>query len=218
MSNVEVLVRLLVAAFLGGLVGLEREKHGRAAGFRTHILVCVGACLVMALSLFLFDQYHSDPARIAGHVISGIGFLGAGTILRFRVSVKGLTTAASLWAVSAIGLAVGAGFYFGSLVTTGVVLIALFWLTKLVDKVIPHRDWYKTVEIEMKGAFESLKAIREILAAYHTEIKDLSVTKVEGGGATLTIEIKLLSPRDEEPILKELVALEGVKRAVWKEV
>ena len=217
MSHTAIVARLFLSVLLGGVVGLERERHGRAAGLRTHILVCVGSALVMCLSLFLYENYQSDPSRIASQVISGIGFLGAGTILRFRVSVKGLTTAASLWAVSGIGLAVGAGFYFGAFVATAVVLGSLFWLTKFVEKVLTHRDWFRILTIEMKGVFEGLQKVREVLASYHAEIKDFNITKLETGDVTLALELRLLSPRDEEPISKELMGLEGVKRAFWKE-
>lgn len=216
-SHFETLLRLLLAVLFGGVVGFEREVHGRAAGLRTHILVCVGSCLLMCLALFLHEKYASDPARIAAQVVSGIGFLGAGTILRFRVSVKGLTTAASLWAVSGIGLSVGAGFYLGSFMATGVVLASLFWFAKAVERFMRHRDWYRTLHIEMHGAFEGLQKIREVLSSYNTEIKDFNVTKQETGTVELVLEMRLLSPREEEPILKELLGLEGVRQAIWKE-
>jgi putative Mg2+ transporter-C (MgtC) family protein len=115
--------RVLVIAVLAGAIGYERERHGRAAGFRTHILVGVGSCLIMMTGLYLVDAMAGraplDPTRMAAQVVSGLGFLGAGTILRFRASVRGLTTAASLWAVGGLGLAVGAGFLVGALVTAG---------------------------------------------------------------------------------------------------
>src|SRR6201995_817537 len=115
MSNVEMLLRLLAAAALGSLVGLERERLLWAAGIRTHMLVCVGACLFMIVSAFRFsdslsaDHVVLDPSRAAAQVVSGIGFLGAGAILARGEVVRGLTTAASIWTVAAIGLAVGAG-------------------------------------------------------------------------------------------------------------
>ena len=109
------ILRLIVATLFGGLIGLERESHKRPAGFRTHILVCIGSALVMMISQYAFLEFSGklgyDPGRIAAQVISGIGFLGAGTILREGSTIKGLTTAASLWVVAGIGLAVGTGFY-----------------------------------------------------------------------------------------------------------
>ena len=110
-ENMELLVRLALGCLLGGLIGIEREKNRHPAGFRTHILVCVGATLIMLCNIYIFEEYKSyaniDPARLGAQVISGIGFLGAGTILKEGVTVKGLTTAASLWSVAGIGLAVG---------------------------------------------------------------------------------------------------------------
>ena len=144
MNDLEVVLRLLLAAALSGLIGYERERHGRAAGLRTHILVCVGSALLMLTGLFLFEIYHArtsiDPGRIAAQVVSGIGFLGAGTILRSRASVRGLTTAASLWAVAGIGLAVGCGFYTAAVAATLLMLAVLFWLNK-VEWQLVRKDW-----------------------------------------------------------------------------
>lgn len=129
-SNSEVVIRLLLAVLLSGLVGLEREVKGRAAGFRTHILVCVGSALMMLTGVYMASiDMAVDSTRLGAQVISGIGFLGAGTIIQFRDSVRGLTTAASLWAAAGIGLAVGAGFYVGAVSTTLIVLIVLFALS-----------------------------------------------------------------------------------------
>lgn len=121
---------------LGGLIGLEREMNRRNAGLRTNILVCMGSCLIMLTSLYVYETYkhvaNLDPSRIAAGVITGIGFLGAGAIIREgeTIEVRGLTTAACLWVVSAIGLAVGCGFYNASMITTVLTLIVLFILRK----------------------------------------------------------------------------------------
>ena len=132
MTNLVVLQRLVLSAMLAGVIGYERERHGRAAGFRTHILVGVGSCLTMATAIYLMDVFAGrvtiDPTRMGSQVISGIGFLGAGTILRFGTSIRGLTTAASLWVAAGIGLAAGAGFYMGAAATTGIALVTLFVL------------------------------------------------------------------------------------------
>ena len=130
-----VIIRLILALLLGGLVGLEREAHGRAAGFRTHILVCLGSTLIMLTSLYIFECYKTqvalDPSRIAAGVVTGVGFLGAGTIMRYGASVVGLTTAASLWVVAGIGLALGAGFYIAAYTTALLSLICLFIFNRL---------------------------------------------------------------------------------------
>ncbi|MBU1727619.1 MAG: MgtC/SapB family protein [Candidatus Omnitrophica bacterium] len=132
LTDMQVIVRLLLAVVLSGLIGLERQFHKRTAGLRTHILVSLGSCLIMLTSLYVFDIYSSkvplDPTRIAAGVITGIGFLGAGTIIRDREGIRGLTTAASLWAVAGIGMAVGCGFYVGAVFTSVLVLVVLFFL------------------------------------------------------------------------------------------
>jgi putative Mg2+ transporter-C (MgtC) family protein len=126
-SEFDIALRLFLSCILGGLIGLERESLDRPAGFRTHILVCAGSALVMIVSMFAFNGFEGpkDPGRIAAQVVSGIGFLGAGTIIREGVTVKGLTTAASLWVVAGIGLAVGGGQFFAAIVTTALVFLTL---------------------------------------------------------------------------------------------
>ena len=139
-SDKEVVVRLLLAVLFSGLIGLEREVSGRSAGLRTHILVCVGSTLIMLTAGHIFDLYHGvanvDPGRFAAQVVSGIGFLGAGTIIQYHDSVRGLTTAASLWAAAGLGLAIGSGFYIGAIATTVIVLIVLFILSRFEQRIV----------------------------------------------------------------------------------
>lgn len=134
-NEAQIIFRVLLASCFGALIGLEREYAHRPAGLRTHILVCVGSCLVMLTSEFAYNYYHQfspnmDINRLGAQVISGIGFLGAGTIIRNGSSVKGLTTAASIWAVACIGLATGIGFYFGATIATIVIFICLGYIKK----------------------------------------------------------------------------------------
>jgi len=135
-----VFVRLVLAGVLASAIGFEREYFGKAAGLRTHCLVAVASCLIMEVSTGIFELYKSqvvvDPSRIAAQVVSGIGFLGAGAIIRSGTSIKGLTTAASLWAVSAIGLACGVGFYSAAIFTTVIVLAILFLFSRLEARLI----------------------------------------------------------------------------------
>lgn len=136
-DQLHVTIRLFLALLLGGLIGFEREVSSHAAGLRTHILVCVGSALVMLLSMYGFSAFVNevnvriDPSRLAAQVISGIGFLGAGTIMFNGRSITGLTTAASLWVVAGIGLAVGAGFYYPAVLACLMVLVSLWILNKL---------------------------------------------------------------------------------------
>ncbi len=131
-TDFQIIVRLTLSVILSGFVGLERQWHRRTAGLRTHILVCLGSCLIMLTSLHVFDIYKNqttlDPTRIAAGVITGIGFLGAGAIINQREGIKGLTTAASIWVVSGLGLAVGCGFFTAAIFTTLLTLITLFLL------------------------------------------------------------------------------------------
>lgn len=132
MTTQAVFLKLILAAILGSIIGHERESTLRAtgvAGIRTHTLVCIGSCLIMLNGTYIFERYHHlssmDPTRLAAQVISGIGFLGAGQIMKEGSSIKGLTTAASLWAVAGIGISVGSGFYSGALMTTGIIFVVL---------------------------------------------------------------------------------------------
>ncbi len=138
LNNSQIVWRLILAFFLGSIIGLEREKKGRSAGFRTHILVCTSSCLIMLVSLYVYELFRDkislDPARIAAGVVTGVGFLGAGAIIRSSKAVRGLTTAASVWVSAAIGLAVGCGFYVGAILTTGIAFLALAFLKVVENK------------------------------------------------------------------------------------
>lgn len=148
-SDFEMVFRIILAGIFGGIIGLERESQNKSAGFRTHILVCIGSALIMLVSEEMFFLFHgqtnADPARIAAQVVSGIGFLGAGTIMREGVNVKGLTTAASLWVVAGVGLAVGIGFYFGAALTTGVIFLTLIYLGKVERQMAGNLNYYQIV-------------------------------------------------------------------------
>ncbi|MCF6154523.1 MAG: MgtC/SapB family protein [Candidatus Brocadia sp.] len=170
--------KLLIAAVLGGIIGWERERRGRPAGLRTHILVCVGVTLMMVVSEHIFHKYKTfaadsiirvDPARIAAQVVTGIGFLGAGTIMRFKTTVRGLTTAASLWVVAGIGLAIGSSCYTPAILTTVITLFALL-LVPLFERDI-KRDTYKTLKICASGSEPNFTSILEILKRNSMELQ-----------------------------------------------
>ncbi|MCK4912125.1 MAG: MgtC/SapB family protein [Candidatus Omnitrophica bacterium] len=134
------IIRLALAFILGGVIGLEREKKGVSAGLRTHILVTVGAALIMLTSLYIYGMFKEegcaiDPGRIAAGVVTGVGFLGAGTIIRSKEGIRGLTTAASIWISAAIGLAVGCGYFSAAIIVTGASYLALSILKKLEKEV-----------------------------------------------------------------------------------
>ncbi|HEX7065058.1 MAG TPA: MgtC/SapB family protein [Bacillales bacterium] len=171
--------RLLIAAILSGLIGLEREAKRHPAGFRTHLLVGIGACLMMLLSIYGFNQFLAehdnarlDPARLPAYVVSGIGFLGAGTILVHGVTVKGLTTAASIWTVAGIGLVVGNGMYYAAGLTTAVVILSLLFLNKVENSFI-NAPRTEQLNIVVENKTVSLSKIVELV-----EAQQISVEKV----------------------------------------
>ena len=220
LSNWIIVFRLVLSAILSGIVGFEREFHGRAAGFRTHILLCVGSALIMLTSIHIFDVYSGrvpiDPARLAAGVVTGIGFMGAGTIMRYKASVRGLTTATSLWVVAGIGLAVGSGLYFGAVVTTLIAVIALMFFSRL-EHVMIRKNWYKTIVIETKDGLEQLKKIRGVLAEYGSEINDLEADRsIDGTHMILKFGLKLTTNLYNAQLIEEIARLEGVKSVKWE--
>jgi putative Mg2+ transporter-C (MgtC) family protein len=141
MTEITATINLLASFVLGGMIGWVREKEGKSAGLRTHILVCVGSALFMLLSSEMTARSGiADPGRIAAGVVAGIGFIGAGCILRAKGTVKGITTAASIWVTAAIGIAAGTGFYVGAIVTTLLALVTLQLLRNVEKKIIKSKD------------------------------------------------------------------------------
>jgi len=211
------LIRLFLAGIFSGLIGLEREVHGRAAGLRTHILVGCGACLIMLTSLYIHAVYGSsaDPGRIAAQVVSGIGFLGAGTIIRFRVSVRGLTTAASLWAVAGIGLAVGSGLYLPATYTTLLIICVLFLLSEIERRVL-RRSLYKLLVIDTYGDMMQLKKVRDLLSDYNVEIRDMDIKVLHPQEDKYRIEMNVrVLDRYESEIANEVSRINGVLSVRW---
>ncbi|HSH35981.1 MgtC/SapB family protein, partial [Schnuerera sp.] len=175
-NNMEVVLRIILSAIIGGLIGIEREVNNRPAGLRTHILVSVGSTLVMLVSINGFNNPITglpagDPARLAAQVVSGVGFLGAGTIMRTKGDIKGLTTAASLWVCAGIGLAIGNGYYLGAVVTASVVLITLMSLGKFEKKIL--KTSYKTLEVISSNRSGLIGEIGTLLGKYNISIKDI---------------------------------------------
>ncbi len=163
--------KLFLATLYGGIIGIERQFWGQHAGFRTQILVCLGACLFSIISINSINNLGSsvDPTRIAAHIVVGIGFLGAGAILRYGVTIRGLTTAASLWMVSAIGMAIGFGEYGIALVSTIIVFVNLTILRKLEDLLPVNK--YCTLIIRLKGS-EGLE-IKELAKPFNINVLTL---------------------------------------------
>lgn len=184
LPDYDTLIRLLIATLLGGLVGFERERRSWVAGLRTHMLVSLGACLIMIVSQFGFESslhhenVHLDPSRIAAQVVSGIGFLGAGTILFWRNMIRGLTTAASLWAVAAVGLSVGCGLYLPAVCVTLIALLILAGLRPLEKKFLRKQATGCGVRFRIRPGALSLLSLEELLSKLHISL-DVSKLKIE---------------------------------------
>lgn len=167
MSELDLLLRLLAATVLGGVIGFEREFMNRAAGLRTHVMVSIGAALFTILSIYYFTNENGprDSARVAAQIVSGIGFLGAGAIMKHGATVRGLTTAATLWVVAAIGMGCGAGAYFISAVTCAISLLTLIALRRLEGKVANSRT------LSLSATFPNRAGIMERLRQTFTTSK-----------------------------------------------
>lgn len=179
----EVLIRLSLAALFGGLIGLERERKNWVAGLRTHMMVSVGSCLAMIVSMYGFadvlgnEHLRLDPARVAAQVISGIGFIGAGTILFLRQgAVRGLTTAAGLWTVAAIGLATGGGLYFAAAVTTVIALIILLALQPL-ERIYSKRFSKQTLKVVVRKDSDVKELLKELMTQSDIKMDSFSMEK-----------------------------------------
>jgi putative Mg2+ transporter-C (MgtC) family protein len=183
--HAESVLRLVLAAALGGAIGLEREASGKPAGFRTNLLICVGAALITEVStsiardVVLPGGFRADPGRVAAQIVSGVGFLGAGTILRSRGSVTGLTTAATLWVVAAIGIATGAANYVLAVTSTILVLLALVLLGRFEERLLPHRITERMLRVVFDPRPELLDEIEARIRGCDVSISSLEVEKSE---------------------------------------
>lgn len=216
LNDWEMCLRLLLSAALGSLIGLERERLLWAAGLRTHMLVCVGSCLLMIVSAFGFQDAlrmpHTelDPSRVAAQVVSGIGFLGAGSILLRGEVIKGLTTAASLWTVAAIGLAVGGGLYVVSTAATFIILLILVAI-KPMERVYRNRVQQHVFKLIAPSRALTLHTLHEVMGNRASKVKQFIVEKgPEDETDSITIELKRTSGAQASEILAQLLRIEGV--------
>ncbi|MGH2448631.1 MAG: MgtC/SapB family protein [Chloroflexota bacterium] len=208
----EVLARLGLALVLGSLVGLERERRDRAAGLRTHALVCLGSALIMLVSAYGLlnltadSRVSLDPSRIAAQVVSGIGFLGAGTIIFRREIVRGLTTAAGLWVVAGVGLAVGSGLYLAAVGTTVGALLVLAAFTRIEARFF-RRPQVLTVHVHPEAG--QLPAIRHVFQKNQSAIRRMIIRSSGTGGESITVEYVPASDTNMETLVDDLRAVSG---------
>ncbi len=219
----EIVFRLILAAVLGGIVGMERGSGDRPAGFRTHILVCAGSALIMLVSMYGFEGFdkvpfeypkNRDSARIAAQVVSGIGFLGAGTILHEGITVRGLTTAASLWMISAIGLATGAGMYFVGVAATIITFITLTTFHSVEKRFAvanskSDKKYLRVVALNSPGI---VARVASFLARNNVTVKTINVQN-SSLNDTVVLELYLKFNKELEMgmIMDGLQQIEGIK-------
>ncbi len=208
-----VFFRIFITAILAGIIGIERERRNQPAGFRTHIILGIGSVLTMLVSIHMADiypQHTNDPARIAAQVVTGVGFLGAGAILRFGANVKGLTTAASLWTTAVIGLAIGSGYYIGGGIAAFIIILTLTVLNK-VEKYFLGSKGDKSLILSAVESKNLLGEIEKVLAS-----EGISVINIKLSKNTLNREVDInavirISP-DINPFIiqKRMYDIEGV--------
>jgi putative Mg2+ transporter-C (MgtC) family protein len=218
-----VIFKLLLSALLGGLIGLEREMHARAAGLRTHILVATGSTLIMMVSQHMFSLYQHqtsstiirlDPGRIAAMTITGIGFLGAGTIIQSKEIIRGLTTAACLWIIAAVGLAVGCGFYLPAITTSAIALFSLH-LLRYIEKHL-KKDWYRKLSVTTDDTSDTFSSIEKVLTAHHIHIIKVGFDKkINQRELSYHIDLKMKKDLRDFKIAHDLAKISGLKRVQW---
>jgi putative Mg2+ transporter-C (MgtC) family protein len=220
----EVALRLAVAAALTGAVGLEREFRERAAGLRTHMLVGVGSALFTIVSAyawgdFIFDRTQGtafDPTRIAAQIVTGIGFLGAGVIIRQGLSIRGVTTAAGLWVAAAIGMAVGAGYWGAALIGTGVVLVGLGPLRMAEGWVVRRRREGGTLEIDLRPE-QPLAPVLGVLENRRARVSRIHLEEEEETGRQLRLEVRMPPGVSGRDLVEEVTRLDEVTGVRWDE-
>lgn len=224
-SREEIALRIVFAALVGGLIGLERERNRRPAGLRTHILVTVGSALIMLISAYGFESLGrvGDPARTAAQVVSGIGFLGAGTIFKSGSGIKGLTTAASLWVCGGIGLAVGVGFYFAAGFVALVSIASLSLLNMLEHSVLMGARNQLIINcMSRPGLLSDIERVltRHQISMVHiemsTEEPENEILVAYGYPMELCLEISSKKEMDVHRIGESLMNIQGVHNLRWE--
>ncbi|MDD6210364.1 MAG: MgtC/SapB family protein [Bacteroidales bacterium] len=211
LTTQSIVIRIAYSFLLGSLIGVERQARRNAAGIRTFALICLGSCLAMLLSIWMsqvFDE--SDAGRIAAQALTGIGFLGAGVIMRYRENTFGLTTAACIWVVSVIGLSVGAGMYLSASITTFIVLALLVLLFRF--EVVRHVDrTKKDLKISASDLELTSQQIKEVLNSFKLTVADISIVKdFKVNTSTFVFTIFVANDYDEVSLFEALHKLPGI--------
>jgi putative Mg2+ transporter-C (MgtC) family protein len=210
-------VRMLIAAALGAAIGLEREIHDHPAGMRTHLLVSLGSAIFTELSIYAFSggpapngSLPTDTSRVAAQIVSGIGFLGAGAILKYGTSIRGLTTAASLWTAAAIGMAAGAGEWLIAGVGTTIVLVSLWPLNALVARL--HKPGQHEIRLRLEvGRLEALGDVSRLLADRRVEMAGINSQRISKGRYEVELELRLPTAVRQQDIIGAITAIPDVE-------
>ena len=221
LSWAEILGRVALAAALGAVLGLERELRDREAGLRTHLLVSVGSALFTIVSAYGFKEFltsganvvRADPTRIAAQIVTGIGFLGAGAIIRQGLAVRGLTTAATLWVVAAIGMASGAGYYSAAVITTGVALLALWPLRALAYRTVGRFRGDTGLLLVQLPAGQSPASVIDAIEA-EARVETLEIRQ-EGDRRTLELTLDLPRAELAQKLVAKLADVDHVLEVRW---
>jgi len=210
-SLTDMLLRIGLSLVLGGIIGFERERDSQPAGLRTHMILVVGACLAMMLSINIASSADTDPTRLAAQVVSGIGFLGAGAILRSGFNVKGLTTATTLWTMAIVGLVVGAGYFAIAAITTVVIMIVLSVLD-VIEKRFVRINVIRNITVEVHDHKGVIREVRKTIAHVADQVITFSVQK-SLKSKTLRLEIVARFNRSDklETLVEQISEIEGVK-------
>lgn len=226
MTIYEICIRIVLAMAIGGIIGWERENNNRPAGLRTHMLVAIGAAVVMLMGELSLEKYADittmDPTRLGAQVISGIGFLGAGTIMREGLTVRGLTTAASLWAVACLGLAAGGGFYEAAIGGTIAIILTLTIFEYLETRFRKVKYKGLQVELDCLDLSSTLISIKKIAPNFSMIFQDVEITEDIGEDQVMYHLItqlgfsKACKKIDKDGFAAELSELKGVSKVKWK--
>lgn len=207
----EALLRLAISVAIGAAIGIEREVYGRFAGLRTHIIVSVGACLIMLTSDFLILKgYTTDISRMSAQVISGIGFLGAGVILKSKFNIKGLTTAASVWTTACIGIAAGAGYYLGAIIVGAIVCVFLV-IVHIFDSKLLRCDRNVNIRFLIRRHDDQLAQVLSIFQTYHIAINDIITTPINEQDIRVHTSVDIPLRHNKKALYIKMLSIGGVE-------
>jgi putative Mg2+ transporter-C (MgtC) family protein len=221
LTPLDMVVRLCLSFAAGTIVGLERASRRQVAGMRTHVIICLGATLLMILSIWLPQEFsglkNGDPGRIAAQVVSGIGFLGAGAMIRLGNNVRGLTTAASLWLIAAVGMAIGAGLYLGAAIAEALALAALWGLGKFESRIFPA-ERNKILELGFKNGDPDINKLLSTIKSFGVRVLSMDIDQsFDQKGGKFKLLVGFPGSTDISKLLRALKSIKGLETVGLKE-